>query len=89
MNGLANCLYAICCPPDSPEQLKALATEIASNVELGGGGTYKGALMSPHTAVAAYILDTFDLAPKGSLQPFKDEIARLAREPRDKGDGKV
>ena len=29
--------------------------------------------------VAQFIFDNFDLAPKGTLQPFKDAIAALAR----------
>lgn len=80
MNGHANCIYAICCPPNSPQQISALAEEMmAAGLGLTEESTY---------AVAAWVLKNFDLAPHGSLQPFKNEIARLAREPRDnKGDG--
>lgn len=79
-NGHANCIYAVCCPPKSTAQAEALAEEIAKAVKLGGGAEYKGEVFAPAYAVACWILDTYDLAPQGSLQAFKDEVARLARE---------
>lgn len=65
-NGTICCIYGVCCKPPGGESAKvALAKEIAANVELGGGGTYKTRLYAPSLAVAHYILDTFDLVPKG------------------------
>jgi hypothetical protein len=79
MNGHANCILAVCCPPDSDGQRKALAEEMASSLSTASGETYED--------IARWILDNFDLAPKGSLQTFKDEIARLAREGHVKVEG--
>jgi hypothetical protein len=64
-NGQRCCILGVCCPPDSPEQKKALAEEIAENVQLGGEGTYQGHLFAPSFAVSSFILDTYDLVPKG------------------------
>jgi hypothetical protein len=79
-NGQRNCILWICCPPGSEESAKALAKEIAAEVRLGGGAEYKGEVFAPPYAVARFILDNFDLAPKGSLQPLKDAIRDYARE---------
>ena len=75
MNGHVNCILAVCCPPDSDGQRRALAEEIeaAFPAQLGGSGEFP-------LELASWVLKNFDLAPKGSLQAFKDEIARLARE---------
>lgn len=89
MNGRANCILEVCCGPNSEKQRAALAAEI-----LEAGCLETGAEPSPANRakvdrerlaenVAAWIQETFDLAPKGSLVAFKSEIARLAREPRD------
>lgn len=72
MNGHINCLLAVCCPPDSEGQLHALAEEIAAGIEWEKAPNPE--------AVAAWVLKNFDLAPKGTLQPFKDAIRDLARE---------
>lgn len=70
-NGHANCILAVCCPPSSEEQKIALATEMSENL---------GLTPKYHYETASWIIDNFDLAPKGSLQQFKDSIAKLARE---------
>lgn len=73
MNGHANCIYAVCCPPDSDGQIQALANEISAAFPVL-------APESSPVAIAAWVLKNFDLAPKGSLQSFKDAIRDLARE---------
>jgi len=73
-NGHANCIFAVCCPPESEGQIQALAEEIASAVKLGGGAEHAGKMF------AQFVLANYDLAPKGSLQAFKDSIRDLARE---------
>lgn len=70
MNGAGNCIYAICCPPRSAQQKRALAGEMAKAL----GGTAED-----HLQAASWMVENFDLAPTGTLQPFKDAIARFAR----------
>lgn len=91
LNGRANCILEVCCPPGSAQQRAALAAEIldarileteeerAAEPSIGRSRTDR-ALCAEQ--VAAWIAETFDLAPKGSLVAFKAEIARYAREPR-------
>ena len=67
-----NCILWICCPPYSEESVKALAYEMAEMKLEGFTGDYEN--------IARWVMKNFDLAPAGSLQAFKDEIARLARE---------
>lgn len=64
------CAVGICCPPASAERVHALAKILED----------KGAMMSvdAHLA-AACVLEHFDLAPKGTLQPLIDSIATQAR----------
>jgi hypothetical protein len=78
MNGLGNCLYEICCPPRSEGAVKALAEEMAGALSRPEGDTYED--------IARWTLDTFDLAPKGSLQAFKDAVRDYAREGYVKAD---
>lgn len=73
MNGHANCIYEVCCPPKSAQQKQALAEEMTKAL----GGTAED-----HLLAAAWVVENFDLAPAGSLRAFKTAIARLAREPR-------
>ena len=74
-NGEAmNCILQICCPENSQASVEALASHIQQHNPHWG-------LQAPQAeAVAKYVLDTFDLAPKGTLGPLKAEIARLARQ---------
>ena len=67
-NGEVCCILGVCCPPAAAKE--KLATELQ---RIGGGDK------ATHAACAAWILDTFDLAPKGSLELFKSEIARMAK----------
>ena len=74
-NGEVCCILGVCCPPDSPEQLNALAKEI---------GKVTNWPEIDAVNVAKFMLDTFDLAPKGSLAGFVEEIARMARNNTEK-----
>lgn len=67
MDPIYNCILAVCCPEDSPEQLAALTRFLESN----GATNAEGAAM--------VILKHFDLAPKDSLRALKDAISELAR----------
>lgn len=73
MNGRANCVLAVCCPPGSARQRAALADEM-----IAGTGCDK----AEAARMAEWVIGTFDLAPAGTLQAFKDSVAKLAREPR-------
>ena len=75
MDPILNCVLAVCCPPNSPEQMEALAKFLTK--------TGVDALAAESAAKA--ILAHFDLAPHGSLQVFKDSIAELARGQNYKG----
>jgi len=65
----ACCALGICCPPASAERVAALATIITDNAN------------GPVTAAsaAACLLEHFDLAPVGTLQPLIDQIAAMAK----------
>jgi hypothetical protein len=78
MNGLGNCIYEICCPPRSEGAVKALAEEME---KAGMGESLATSERVVHLrSVARWVLTTFDLAPKGSLQQFKDAVRDFARE---------
>lgn len=77
MNGHVNCILAVCCPPDSDGQREALAEEIKKY--FGWDDSMTAYQVSPDV-IAGFVLENFDLAPKGSLQAFKDAIRDLARE---------
>ena len=61
MNGHVCCILGVCCPPGSAEQMDALAKELTK-----GAGTDH----AQSKAVAALILEHFDLAPKGTVTPL-------------------
>lgn len=67
MDEYINCLLAICCPPERGVEVMAkwLVKE--------------GVDANAAEAAATCICETFDLAPKGMLQPLIQEVARLAR----------
>lgn len=71
MDPILNCLTGVCCPPESPEQL-SMATKFM--MDYGGCADHATA-----EKCAAAMLKHFDLAEKGTLQPLKASIARLAR----------
>lgn len=68
MNGEVCCILQVCCPPERAK--KALADEIAKTT---GDG-----VLTPEL-VADFIIDTFDLAPKGLLQPLLKRAGDLAK----------
>ena len=67
MDEYINCLLSICCPPARQEEV--MATFLQS----------RGVNKHAAEASAKVLCECFDLAPKGTLQPFIQEIARLAR----------
>lgn len=70
------CILAVCCPPGSDRQRTALAEGLGSaNLDAQGGIGER----SQERLHADWILDRFDLAPKGTLDPLKESIARLAK----------
>lgn len=69
MNGEANCVLEICCPPDASKD--ALARELMAHCDIPQNHADR---------VAAHIKDHYDLAPNGSLKELYKQIARLARE---------
>ncbi len=71
MNGGANCVLEICCPPGSQAARDTFAKEAAKSTGVDAEYCAK---------FAAFVYDNYDLAPKGSLGVFKAEVARLARE---------
>lgn len=68
-NGEFNCAALICCPPESKAANAATAKIL------------KDAGCDPDAAdkSAPYVQKCFDLAKKGTLQPFKDWVAKEAR----------
>lgn len=72
MNGHANCVLSVCCPPRSPQQKMALYEEMMNGCPGADGDTVK--------RLASWVAETFDLAPAGTLVEFKAIVARLARE---------
>lgn len=64
-----NCAALICCPPAS------------KRAELATAQVLKDAGCDPEVAdkCAPYVQASFDLAKKGTLQPFKDWVAEEAR----------
>lgn len=70
MNGEVCCILAVCCPPGSQKQNRALVTELV-----------KAGVCDEEYApkVATWILKNFDLAPAGTLTDFKAALAKLAR----------
>lgn len=85
-NGLANCALAVCCPPRSDEQKSAFQQEYVHS-RLKACETFDerrqcendlNARRAAWEEALNWVVDNYDLAPAGTLQPFKDEIARLA-----------
>ena len=73
MDQYINCLLSICCPP---EQRLAVFTKFL--IEQG-----VDALAAE--SCAKIVLNFFDLAPKNTMQPLIQEVARLARGENYKG----
>jgi len=64
-----NCAALICCPPESRAAIEATAKMLVA-----AGCDQKAA-----EEAAPYVQKCFDLAKKGTLQPFKDWVAEEAR----------
>lgn len=69
-NGAACCALGICCPPRSIEQTAALVEEMVS------AGVCDQTQAQP---IAAWLLSEYDLAPVGSLDLLKKELAKIVR----------
>ena len=67
MDEYINCLLSICCPP--ARRVEVLTKWL----------TEQGVDANAAESCAKCIDTHFDLAPKGSLQPLIQEVARLAR----------
>lgn len=71
MNGHVCCILGVCCPPGSAAQKKALIDEM------------KQASVTDAESAADFVLFNFDLAPAGSLNQFKLDVARIVRESKN------
>jgi hypothetical protein len=66
----ACCAIGICCPPASAERVTALAKILTDNTS--------GHALTAQEA-AACVLEHFDLAIKGTLQPLIDSVVFLSK----------
>ena len=64
------CILGICCPPLSGKQSKTLADELIKELDCEPAEANR---------IAAWVLHKFDLAPAGTLAPFKDAIVQAAK----------
>ncbi len=69
MDPIINCVTGVCCPPEQRQRVLAKAIEDYCHCDAVTAGI-----------IADWILETFDLAPHGTLGPLVDAIARLARQ---------
>lgn len=69
------CILAVCCPGGSDRQREALAEALDAAYREDPNGVDRTTARQH----ADWILDHFDLAPKGTLDPLKQEVARLAK----------
>ena len=67
MDEYLNCLLSICCPPE--RRVEVLAKWLVT----------QGVDAHAAESCARCMDQTFDLAPKGTLQPLIQVVARLAR----------
>jgi hypothetical protein len=67
MDEYINCLLSICCPP--ARQAEVMAKFLITN----------GVDANAAESCAKVLGEHFDLAPKGTLQPLIQAVARLAR----------
>ncbi len=64
MNGEVCCILGVCCPT-TDEQATALATEMSTDLHMP----------NEHAApIAKWLLTHFDLAPAGTLAPYRNAI---------------
>lgn len=57
-NGVACCLLGVCCPPGGKAAVAALAEEMHEGLAVGAED-------AGYDGIAAWIMDNFDLVPKG------------------------
>lgn len=69
-NGHACCILGVCCDARSVEQSDALVQEMVN------AGLADEATAQP---IAAWILSEYDLAPVGTLDLLKKELAKIVR----------
>jgi len=66
------CILNICCGGANNRDAKAaLAKKLVASA---------GLQADQAATVSAYIMETFDLAPSGSLKAYRDAVAKMARE---------
>lgn len=66
------CILLVCCGGHGERRAKAaLSTKLQADAGLDTVAADKA---------AAWILDTFDLAPKDALNPYREAVAEMARE---------
>ncbi len=66
------CILGVCCPPGSEKQREALASALQLSES--------ASVVAEARTYADYILDNFDLAPKGSLVELIAAIAKHSPE---------
>lgn len=76
MNGEANCILEVCCPPDetgaaTQNARDALATHMMHDCALSTYDAQK---------VADYIFKHFDLAERGTLRALKASVVRVSKQ---------
>lgn len=69
MNGEVCCILGVCCPPLSAGQRDAMVKEMMADGVCDDAAEAK--------RVAGWVLKHFDLAPAGTLAPFKREMAKV------------
>lgn len=69
VEGSECCILEICC--GGSRQIEELAKKLNDRVD--------GINLREATRVAEYIIQMYDLAPAGTLRPFKRAIAEMAR----------
>jgi len=76
MNGNANCIFEVCCPPGedgtaSNSSVVALAEEMKKST---------GCSAEESVKFAEFTYKHFDLAPRGSLRVFKKQIVEAYKQ---------
>jgi len=70
------CILGVCCPAGSDRQRQALADALETIQLDEPNGLAARSLYRQH---ADWILDHFDLAPKGTLDPLKEQLVRMVK----------
>lgn len=82
MNGEVCCILGICCPPE--QRAAALSRELkkyvrAERLLAGRTPAETQAIEEVVDALSAHLIDEFDFAPAGTLQPLFSAVATHAR----------